>query len=308
MTLNKKFGIIRTLSIITFIVLLATFLILVGYRLISGRSLGLRSFAENQFHAIKSRALAISNHASIVAENEGDYTNIIFLHHSTGRNLIEQGNVREILTESGYQFWDHDYNYIGLRDPAGQYTGYSYIVPDDNTDPDGLHEIFGQNSYQQPLNTLSALLQHEVIVVKSCFPASNIVNEAELEQRKSWNLAMRDIMDQHPDKVFILLTSPPLNPAETTVEVAANARILSNWLASEDFKGGHPNIFVFDFFDSLAEDAPEAVDFNMLRQEYRDGTDSHPNQVANETIGPIFAKFIIEITQDYLQLIGEYPN
>lgn len=51
--------------------------------------------------------------------SDGRYTNIIFLHHSTGRNLILEGNVRSLLTERGYQFWDHDYNHIGLTMPDG---------------------------------------------------------------------------------------------------------------------------------------------------------------------------------------------
>ena len=56
---------------------------------------------------------------------------------------------------------------------------------------------------------------------------------------------------------------------------------------------GHPNVFAFDFFDQLAEDDPTSPDFNMLRADYRDGEDSHPNQKANETVGPAFAEAVM---------------
>jgi len=65
-------------------------------------------------------------------------TRIMFLHHSCGENLINQGGVREGLTAGGYEFYDHGYNGDGLRLADGSYTGTNFDVPGDNTDPDGL--------------------------------------------------------------------------------------------------------------------------------------------------------------------------
>ena len=143
------------------------------------------------------------------------------------------------------------------------------------------------------MNTFSGLLQHEIIVFKSCFPTSNIVTDDQLEEYKNYYLGMRDVMDQHRDKVFIVVTPPPLNPAATGAGVAARARTFANWLKSDEFLAGHPNLFAFDFFDLLAEGDAGSADFNMLRATYREGEDSHPNQLANETIGPHFADFIV---------------
>ena len=138
------------------------------------------------------------------------------MHHSTGNNLIEKGGVRENFTQAGYDFWDQGYNNPGLRDPSGKFTGYSYNIPRDNTDPDGLARIFAQRSYGQPLNALSGLFQHEVIIFKSCFaPANQIESDAQLEQYKTWYVGIRNVIDQHPEKLFIVVTIPPLNPAET---------------------------------------------------------------------------------------------
>ena len=233
--------------------------------------------------------------ASASMENSGSFTNVIFVHHSTGGNLIAQGQVRERLTEAGYDFWDHDYNYPGLTLPDGTLVGYSYNIPDDNTDPDGLAALFEQKVYRLPVNALSALLQHQVIIFKSCFPVSDIRSEEQLETYQQYYLSIRDVIAQHPDRLFIAMTPPPLVPESTTPENAARAREFADWLVSDEYRAGVPNLAVFDFFDALAEDDPASPEVNMLRAEYRPEAvgDSHPNELANQEVGPQFADFII---------------
>jgi hypothetical protein len=237
--------------------------------------------------------------------SSGDFTNVIFLHHSVGRNLIDQGGVRERLTAAGFQFWDHDYNWEGLSRPDGTLTGYSYGVPDDNTDPDGLARLFAQRVYAWPLNAFSGLMQHEVIAFKSCFPASNIASDERLQDYRRYYLSIRDVADQHRDRIFIVVTPPPLNPAATDAETAARARAFADWLKSDEFLVGHFNVFTFDFFDLLAEGDPLALDFSMLRAAYREGEDSHPNELANQTIGLLFADFIADAVQTYRNELAE---
>ncbi len=264
-------------------------------RLVTGHWFGFPSIV----HVIVSLTRSVNDTQTITSYSKGNYTNIIFLHHSVGRNLIDQGGVRERFTQAGYSFWDHDYNDPGLRGPDGQFIGFSFNVPDDNTFPDGLANIFNQRVYQQPVNTLSGLMQYEVIIFKSCFPTSSITTDEQLEQDKNWYLEMRNVMDQHRDKIFIVVTQPPLNPAETTSEVAARARLLASLLKSDEFLKGHPNVFTFDLFGYLAEDNQISQDYNMLRKGYQDGTDSHPNRLANVTIGPLFVDFTINSTQNF---------
>jgi hypothetical protein len=266
---------------------------LIAYRLISGRSLGLRSYAENTVRTGVDFFKALRGRQRVIANNRGEYTNIIFLHHSVGHNLIAQGDVRQLFKQAGYDFWDHDYNYLGVTSPDGMPVGYSYNIPGDNTEPDGLLKLFQQKPYDLPVNAFSNLLQHEVIVFKSCYPASDISSDEELEFHKQWYLSMRDVMDRYPDKKFVVLTQPPLHPAETNSEDAARARAIADWLSSEEFQAGHPNISTFDFFNLLAESNPDAPDANMLKAVYRQGYDSHPNQLANESIAPIFVNFVI---------------
>lgn len=279
-------GLVGTLMIFTLGALLVV-------KMVTG--MGPRSLARSTLNIVK----AVEDNSSINQNTAGNFDNIIFLHHSVGNHLIEQGSVRELLSQAGYNFWDHDYNWHGLRDSQGDYTGYGYNVPYDNTDPDGLARIFNQREYSAPLNTFSGLLQHDVIITKSCFTTSNITSEDQLEQKKSWYLEMRDKMDEHPEKVFILVTQPPLNPAETNSEEAARVRMLANWLKSPEFLDGHPNVFTFDFYTKLAEENPNASDYNMLRQDFRNGSDSHPNKLANEAIAPLFVDFVIDTIEFY---------
>jgi hypothetical protein len=70
-------------------------------------------------------------------------------------------------------------------------------------------------------------------------------------------------------------------------------------LSSDEFLDGHSNLFVFDFFDYLAESDPEAPDSNMLRAVYREGDDSHPNKLANQEIAPFFVRFVLNAIETY---------
>ena len=221
-------------------------------------------------------------------------TRIIFLHHSCGQNLIEQGGVREGFTALGYEFYDHGYNDEGLRLADGSYTGTNFDVPDDNTDPDGFAAIFAQPLHDPPDNTFSHLMQYDVIAFKSCFPVSNIGDDAQLAEYKSYYLSIRNRMDQYPDKIFIVVTQPPQVPSNSDPAEAARARAFANWLQSDEYLAGHPNVFVFDFFGLLAGDD------NFLRPEYRvDEYDAHPNELANRTIGPLFVEFIDRAIRSY---------
>jgi len=82
-------------------------------------------------------------------------------------------------------------------------------------------------------------------------------------------------------------------------QAAARAKAFANWLKSDAYLSGHPNVFTFDLFGYLAEDDPTSPDYNMLRKAYRKGSDSHPNRAANEKIGLLFVDFIINAVRRY---------
>ena len=219
---------------------------------------------------------------------------IIWLHHSCGENLINEGGVREGLTALGYEFYDHGYNDDGLRLADGSYAGYNFDVPGDNTDPDGLAEIFRQPLHDPPDNTFSYLMQYDVIAFKSCFPTSNIASDEQLAEYQHYYLEMRARMAQYPDKLFVIVTQPPQVPGSSDPDEARRARALADWLSSDRFLGGQANIVTFDFFGYLAGED------NFLRPEYRyDDYDAHPNEWANREIGPRFVEFLDRAIRDF---------
>jgi len=229
------------------------------------------------------------------ATPEADFSRIILLHHSVGANLIAQGDVRQRLTELGYEFYDHGYNDDGLILADGTPAGRNFDVPDDNTDPDGLAAIFAQPLHDPPDNTFSHLMEYDIIAFKSCFPVSNIESDEQLAGYESYYLSIRSRMDQYPNRIFIVVTPPPEIPADTDLQWAARARAFADWLASDEYLSGHPNVFAFNFFDLLADPST-----NMLRADYQtDEYDAHPNELANQTIGPLFADFIDQSVRTY---------
>jgi hypothetical protein len=252
--------------------------------------------------------------------------NLFFLHHSTGRNIIEQGQMRDVLAQynqdhgTDFVFWDHDYNYIGLREDGGDLLGYNYGVPGDNTDPDGLHILWTTANSARD----SILANHQVIAFKSCYPASAIGSDAEIAQRQQWYLDMRDVFDSHPDHVFVVLSQPPLHSLATNVEQADRARAFASWLVSDEFTAGHPNVVAFDLFDLLAAPDDGSPTRNMLRYEYElnhNGSDSHPNALANEAVGPLLMTVMADAARERTvtgapdrptpkaaQVLGNHPN
>lgn len=223
-----------------------------------------------------------------------NFQEVFFLHHSVGDDLIVNGNVRSLFTTSGYRFWDHGYNYEGLRDPDGNYTGTNFNIPDDNTDPDGYYGLFQEANLSSPDHALSRIMQYDVILFKSCYPSAYIEDAATLEEYKGYYRSIRDFMDRHPEKLFIPFTTPAQHPEETNSTAAANARAFANWLTSSEYLSGHPNVFTFNFFDYLADSS------NVLRSEYRQTyVDSHPNERAGRVIGPILVNHVINAIEAY---------
>jgi hypothetical protein len=67
------------------------------------------------------------------------------------------------------------------------------------------------------------------------------------------------------DKLFVVITAPPLVEKATNRKQAANARAVNTWLVQEWLAGyPHKNVAVFDFFNVLTSNggSPEQNDLN----------------------------------------------
>lgn len=260
---------------------------------------GMRERGAGAVRWARDLALGLADGDRVRADSQGHWTNVVFLHHSVGRGIIRDGRLRQRLAEAGLKLYDHDYNSVGLVGPDGSRTGYGYRIPEDDTDPPGLARIFEQRAWKRPWNAWSALLQHEVIAVKSCFLAIRTLGDDDVRNQKACYLRIREAIDRHQDRLFIILTSPPANPVETDPGSAARARSLAGWLASEAFREGRRNLYVFDLFGLLAENDAKSPEYGMLRAQCRRGNDSHPVAAAGEIVGRALATFIVEARQKY---------
>ena len=244
---------------------------------------------------------------------QSNLISVIFLHHSTGANLIKDGNVRKLFQQRApfIAFWDHGYDakkigksmftsplqshIYGLRDATGRVMPASFHVPNNNTNPDGLAELFSQSVTNPPANALSHILQFNVVIFKSCFPVTAIASDEQLRTYQKYYLTIRDVIDKYRDKLFIPMTPPPLRSSMTNAEMSERARKFSNWIMSADYHEQRSHLKPYDFFNQLAipEIHPQA---NTLQPEFcrSNPSDSHPNVQANRTVALHWVSFVIE--------------
>jgi len=233
-------------------------------------------------------------------------SNYMFVHHSTGRNMMSESGVRSLIAlhndrhDTAIELWDHDYHsgnaYTGIIEPDSTvYPDWSYGEEANNIQPLGYYDIFCNGSAFRD----SLINSHDVIVLKNDHSTGDITSDSQIVAYQSCYLEIRDVLDQFPDKRFILVSGPPRRPEDISNAEADRARTFYDWLQSPTFMNGHPNISFFDLFDALASpDDPSDPQRNMLRSEYRRSygdTDSHPNTHANSVIGPAFADMLIRV-------------
>ena len=232
--------------------------------------------------------------------------NFMFVHHSTGRNLMRDSGVRSLLQlhkdrgGTAIELWDHDYHsdntYTGIIEPDSTvHPGWSYGQEANNIQPSGYYEIFCNGSAFRD----SLFNRHDVIVLKNDHSTGDIVSDTQLASYQSDYLQIRDVLDLYPEKRFILVSGPPRRPEDISNAEADRARAFYDWLQGPEFMNGHPHISFYDLFDLLAyPDTATDPERNMLRSEYQRPytmTDSHPNEYANSVIGPQFASMLIRV-------------
>ena len=228
---------------------------------------------------------------------------VLFIHHSTGGNLIIQGNLRDEINrlDSQVEFWDHSYNlykffplllakfthHKGLTNPKGQITGKDYNIVLSNNSPKEYADIFSRSAND---TTLRSILNYDVIAFKNCYPTTKITSEALLSNHIKYFKTIRNSLKKYHAKQFILVTPPPLRQEATTLRNAKRAKRLVQWLTSRAFTKDTPNIHVFDLFSLLADKS------GFLKKKYTRllPFDSHPNKTANMEVGPYFARKIVE--------------
>ena len=228
----------------------------------------------------------------------------IFLVHSTGTDLFSQGKVSDWLKKynaansTNFQIYTRTYPENPWPWSNYPYDYWKLWIDNSciNSDPD--------------IECLASLAsKYDMVIFKHCYPGAGIESDLGKPDIKSsrkslenYKLQYRALMDEMPDKKFMVWTLVPLHRLATNSTVSARANNFVNWVKtewlSEDGKA-HPNIFIFDFF-SLAAEMNENPANGMqycLRYDYEyshTSSDSHPNTLANQTIGPLFAQSVVK--------------
>ena len=250
------------------------------------------------------------------ADTEADTMNtkdqkILFLHHSTGNNLFYNGNVAEYIQDYNTS---HSTNYQ-ITELAYPNTPY----PWDNYPYDYWNLWVNQSCNNDNPNIMcldEMAINYDVIIWKHCYPGASIQSDngnpdvsssaKTLANYKLQYKALLNLMAQYPETKFIVWTLVPLHRNATNPAQAIRANEFVNWVKGswlQEDGSSHSNVHIFDFFGNAAEMSanPENGVQYCMKYAYEgshSGSDSHPNKLANETIGPIFSQFIIDAIED----------
>ncbi len=224
---------------------------------------------------------------------------LIFIHHSTGNNWLSDsdftpigGDLGEALMQNNYFVSGTDVGWgpdsIGDRTDIGQWWDW-FRGPQSATYTAALYTEYDQNN--PPYSSWPRLAtdpggENQVILFKSCYPNSSILGSP-TDPPTTGDNPMRGATSgsdtytvanakgiyndllvyfaTRQDKLFILITPPPLMQSATDASRAANARALNDWLVN-DWLDAYPynNVAVFDLYNVLTSNGgnPDLNDVN----------------------------------------------
>lgn len=113
--------------------------------------------------------------------------------------------------------------------------------------------------------------ENEIIMFKSCFPNSDLYGNPDdpplsepddsftVANAKAVYIKILTYFATRQDKLFIVITAPPLMQSETAPKRAANARAFNNWLVNNWLDSyPHNNVAVFDYYNVLTSNGGNA--------------------------------------------------
>jgi hypothetical protein len=228
---------------------------------------------------------------------ERSTVNLVFIHHSVGENWLNDGLCRA-LNDSGYHVADIYYGWRAYGDNTDtgdwptwftdEVMGLVYQELGQMTAPNKLEPAPGGNT---------------IVMFKSCFPNSDVGSD--ISDEKAIYNGLLPYMEAHPDKMFVLVTPPPMQ----NIPDPQKTRELCDWLTDRDdgWLAGLStgNVFVFDLYNVLTH--PDAhhrlVDgvevhevvpgFDTLY--YDSDGDDHPNKDGN-----------LKATEEFIPLLDEW--
>lgn len=232
---------------------------------------------------------------------------IIFLHHSTGRNIwMGKTNkyVNKLTQKSDVRDFFKNYNKKNKTD----FLIEERIFPKEHpygwkNYPYDYYNIWVRNAGGEPymeeptLEILSG--EYEVIIFKHCYPVSKIMadtgipdinsEEKRIENYKLQYNALKNKLHQFPDNKFIVWTPAVFIRNQLTEDEAKRTQEFQKWMIEEWDETGD-NIFIWDFYSYETEGGLYLLD------KYSAGpSNSHPNTEFSGKVAPLFCRFIIDV-------------
>ena len=249
----------------------------------------------------------------------GTPVRLIFIHHSTGENWLndDNGGLARALQENNY--FPSDTNYGWGQDAIG-----------DRTDIPNWTEWFrGANTEQIMQAVFSEAEVHslftrsianpggenQIVLIKSCFPNSALEGSPNDGSTPGSDLTVGNAkytynkilqyFKTRPDKLFVVITAPPL----TDPSLSANARAFNQWLVNDWLRENNytlSNVAVFDFYNILTSPnnhhrftngAIEHIIKENRNTEFYPSEDDHPSRQGNQ-----------KATQEFLPMLNIFFN
>ncbi|MBN2101101.1 hypothetical protein JW710_04415 [Candidatus Dojkabacteria bacterium] len=254
-------------------------------------------------------------------ENSTETVKLVFIHHSTGENWLsdENGRLGIELRDAGYFVSDTNYGWgpdsIGDRTDIGNWWEW-FRGPQSQTPLQALYAESGQNSQYSRLSSDPGG-ENTIVMFKSCFPNSYLGGSTSesvpsisdnplvgqsadseyhtVANAKGIYIDLLKYFETEQDKLFIVVTAPPLGRNNSDSKHSSNARAFNNWLKNDwitDYE--YDNVAVFDFFDILTANGES----NYLEY-YDDEYDDHPSMEGNRIATEEFILFLNEAYADF---------
>lgn len=244
---------------------------------------------------------------------------LIFIHHSTGENWLNDNNGGLGRALQQYNYYPSDTNYGWGPDAIGDRTDIPNWLEWFRSDQTStiMQAVYTENEVHSPFERTLAdpSGENQIVMFKSCFPNSALDGNPNDPPTPGTDLNVRNAkyvyneilkyFKTRPDRLFVVITAPPLSDGTH----AANARAFNNWLVNDWLKENNytqPNVAVFDFYNiltgpdnhhSYVNDRIEHRIANDRNTSYYPSEDDHPNQAGNK-----------KATQDFIPMLNIFYN
>jgi len=207
---------------------------------------------------------SIPRQQALHPEPPDEVVKLIFIHHSCGENWLTDGygNLGSELGDNNYFVSDTNYgwgpDYIGDRTDIPDWMEWFRSGQTGTITQALYNENEQMSSYTRPLPDPGG--ENKIIMFKSCFPNSELSGgptdlpgtyaDLSVSGAKYVYNELLEYFETRPDKLFIVVTAPPVSNRTN----ANNARAFNNWLVEDWLMDNNytlPNVAVFDFYNVL---------------------------------------------------------